>query len=144
MIWFFVGRLVSEKGMVDLLSRPCHLRTHAVCSPSLTIVGAGPEFTALQELAARSEPRTTKSPLAVRNATRRCANSFGSTKILVVPSRYDEPFGVVALEGIACGCVVVGSAGGGLPEAIGPCGLTFPNGDATALAESTRIAPRRT
>jgi len=51
-----------------------------------------------------------------------------------VPSRYQEPFGIVALEGIACGCVVVGSEGGGLREAIGPCGLTFPNGDASALA----------
>ena len=57
-------------------------------------------------------------------------------KILVIPSRYDEPFGVVALEGIACGCVAVGSVGGGLPEAIGPCGLTFPNGDAAALAQA--------
>ncbi|MEO5717988.1 MAG: glycosyltransferase family 4 protein, partial [Chthoniobacterales bacterium] len=57
-------------------------------------------------------------------------------KILAVPSRYDEPFGIVALEGIACGCVVVGSEGGGLPEAIGPCGLTFPNGDVTALAQT--------
>ena len=57
-------------------------------------------------------------------------------KILVIPSRYDEPFGVVALEGIACGCVAVGSAGGGLPEAIGPCGLTFPNGDVDALART--------
>ena len=57
-------------------------------------------------------------------------------KILVVPSRYDEPFGVVALEGIACGCVVVGSCGGGLPEAIGPCGITVPNGDADALAQA--------
>ena len=57
-------------------------------------------------------------------------------KIIVIPSRYDEPFGVVALEGIACGCVAVGSAGGGLPEAIGPCGLTFPNGDIDALART--------
>ncbi len=40
----------------------------------------------------------------------------------------------VALEGIACGCVVVGSEGGGLKEAIGRCGLTFPNGKADALA----------
>jgi Glycosyltransferase len=56
-----------------------------------------------------------------------------STASLVVPSRYDEPFGIVALEGIACGCLVVGSSGGGLKEAIGPCGLTFPNGDAVAL-----------
>jgi glycosyltransferase involved in cell wall biosynthesis len=57
-------------------------------------------------------------------------------KILVIPSRYDEPFGVVALEGIACGCVAVGSSGGGLPEAIGSCGVTFPNGDANALAQA--------
>ncbi len=57
-------------------------------------------------------------------------------KIIVIPSRYNEPFGVVALEAIACGCVAVGSAGGGLPEAIGPCGLTFPNGDVDALAQT--------
>jgi glycosyltransferase involved in cell wall biosynthesis len=30
----------------------------------------------------------------------------------------------------------VGSEGGGLPEAIGPCGPTFPNGDANALADA--------
>ena len=63
------------------------------------------------------------------------ARTFNAHRILVVPSRYKEPFGVVALEGIACGCLVVGSRGGGLPEAIGPCGLTFPNADAGALAD---------
>jgi glycosyltransferase involved in cell wall biosynthesis len=41
----------------------------------------------------------------------------------------------VALEGAACGCIVIGSDQGGLPDAIGPCGFTFPNGNATALAE---------
>jgi glycosyltransferase involved in cell wall biosynthesis len=55
-------------------------------------------------------------------------------RILVVPSRWPEPFGIVAVEAIACGCVVVGSVEGGLPEAIGPCGLTFPNGETEALA----------
>jgi glycosyltransferase involved in cell wall biosynthesis len=55
-------------------------------------------------------------------------------RILVVPSRWAEPFGIVALEGIACGCVVVGSDQGGLVEAIGPCGCTFPNSDCGLLA----------
>lgn len=54
-------------------------------------------------------------------------------QIMVIPSLYDEPFGVVALEGIACGCVVVGSEGGGLKDAIGSCGLTFPNGNVEQL-----------
>jgi glycosyltransferase involved in cell wall biosynthesis len=29
---------------------------------------------------------------------------------------------------------VVASRGGGLPEAVGPCGILFPNGDVEALA----------
>ena len=54
---------------------------------------------------------------------------------MVVPSLWDEPFGIVALEGIACGCVVIGSEGGGLKDAIGSCGVTFPNGDVQALTQ---------
>ena len=54
---------------------------------------------------------------------------------MVVPSRWQEPFGIVALEGIACGCVLVGSEGGGLKDAIGPCGMTFPNGSVDHLTQ---------
>ena len=57
---------------------------------------------------------------------------------MVIPSRWAEPFGVVALEGIACGCVVVGSEAGGLKEAIGPCGITFANGSERALADALK------
>ena len=62
------------------------------------------------------------------------ANVLSAHRVMVVPSMWNEPFGIVALEGMACGCVVIGSEGGGLKDAIGPGGLTFPNGDATALA----------
>jgi glycosyltransferase involved in cell wall biosynthesis len=55
-------------------------------------------------------------------------------KIIMVPSRWQEPFGLVALEGIACGCVVVGADCGGLPDAIGPAGVTFPCGDVQSMA----------
>jgi glycosyltransferase involved in cell wall biosynthesis len=54
-------------------------------------------------------------------------------KIMVVPSRWLEPFGIVAVEGVASGCVVVGTTGGGLPEAIGPCGPLYANGDVVGL-----------
>ena len=53
---------------------------------------------------------------------------------MIVPSRYEEPFGVVALEGLACGCLPIVAERGGLVDAIGPHGLTFPNGDHSALA----------
>jgi glycosyltransferase involved in cell wall biosynthesis len=55
-------------------------------------------------------------------------------QIMVVPSVYEESFGVVALEGAAAGCVLLGSDGGGLPEAIGPTGVTFRRGHAPDLA----------
>ncbi|MFM9161187.1 MAG: glycosyltransferase, partial [Dolichospermum sp.] len=56
-------------------------------------------------------------------------------QIMVVPSLWNEPFGIVALEGIACGCVVVGSEGGGLKDAIGTCGVTFANGNVEQLTK---------
>ena len=41
----------------------------------------------------------------------------------------------MALEGLACGCVVLASDGGGLPDAVGSAGLLFRRGD---LADLTR------
>ena len=127
----FLGRLVSEKG-IDLLLQALALLRSRTLSPRLTIVGSGPELSAMQQMAAQlglGDQVTFAGPK--RGAE--LVNLLQGHKILVIPSRYDEPFGVVALEGIACGCIAVGSSGGGLPEAIGPCGLTFPNGDVEAL-----------
>jgi glycosyltransferase involved in cell wall biosynthesis len=127
----FVGRLVSEKG-IDLL-----LRALTRVDARLTIVGSGPEEHSLRDLATKLglyEQVTFVGPKQANEV----AEILNQHRILVVPSRYDEPFGVVALEGIACGCVVVGSRGGGLPEAIGPCGVTVTNGDVAALANALR------
>ncbi len=125
----FVGRLVTEKG-VDLL---LHALKQLPASTRLTIVGPGPERAAMEELATQLGLRE-QVYFAGPQRGAELGRLLQEHKILVVPSRYDEPFGVVALEGIACGCVVVGSSGGGLAEAIGASGLTFPNGDAALLA----------
>lgn len=130
----FVGRLVSDKGVDVLLDALGILRTRGA-TPRLMIVGDGPEREALQAQAARLElggQVTWEGALAAAAI----APVLNRHKILVVPSRWAEPFGIVAVEGIACGCVVIGSSAGGLPEAIGPCGITFPNGDAHALADA--------
>ncbi len=130
----FLGRLVSEKGIDVLLKALAKLRAHG-SSPKLTIVGAGPELLPMQQMAA-AFGLNNQVIFAGLKREDELVVLLRQHKVLVVPSRYDEPFGVVALEGIACGCVVVGSSGGGLPEAIGPCGITVPNGDAGALAQA--------
>jgi glycogen(starch) synthase len=132
----FVGRLVSDKG-VDLLLRALHQLSATGLPARLTVVGEGPELSRLQALAAElSLGNQLEFVGTVRGHD--LVELLNQHRILVAPSRYNEPFGIVALEGIACGCVVVGSAGGGLPEAIGPCGLTFRNGDVDQLTHALR------
>jgi glycosyltransferase involved in cell wall biosynthesis len=128
----FVGRLVSDKGAALLLEAMALLRREGLPA-RLLLIGSGPEEAALRAQAATLglEPQI---EFAGPRRGAELAGLLNQARILVVPSLWAEPFGIVALEGIACGCVVVGSERGGLPEAIGPCGVTVPNGDAAALA----------
>jgi len=128
----FVGRLVSDKG-VDVLLRAMMLLRSRKCYPSLSIVGDGPERSRLEKIASEGDLTAQVTFLGSKNHDE-LPHILNQHRIMVVPSLWNEPFGIVALEGAACGCVVVGSAGGGLPEAIGPCGVTFPNGDDRELA----------
>lgn len=127
----FVGRLVSDKGVDVLLDALMLIDSR----PRLTIAGDGPERAKLQEQTTRLCLGNQVDFVGAKSSDE-LAVLLHRHEILVVPSRWREPFGIVALEGIASGCVVVGSAEGGLPEAIGPCGKTFPNGDAPALART--------
>jgi glycogen synthase len=123
----FVGRLVSDKG-ADLLLRALALLKGP--KPTLTIVGQGPEEKSLRAVANELQLNGT---FVGSISGAELAELLNHHRIIAIPSHWPEPFGVVALEGIACGCIPVGSEQGGLPEAIGPCGLTFPNGDAQQL-----------
>jgi glycosyltransferase involved in cell wall biosynthesis len=128
----FVGRFVSDKGVDLLLDALADLAT-AGLFPRLTLVGDGPDRAALQAQGERlglSDRLTFTGPLPPAEV----AAYLNRHQILVVPSRWPEPFGIVALEGLACGCLVLGSEGGGLTDAIGPGGVTVPNGDRAALA----------
>lgn len=55
--------------------------------------------------------------------------------IHVVPSRWDEPFALTILEGMACGLATVASRTGGAPEVVGDAGLLFERDDVDGLAE---------
>lgn len=128
----FLGRLVSDKGAMLLIEALARLGEEGR-RPRLLIIGEGPERGRLEAETQRLE-LSKQIQFAGPLREEALVEALNSAGILVVPSLYREPFGIVALEGIACGCAIIASAGGGLPEAVGPCGLTFPNGDAEALA----------
>ena len=128
----FVGRLVSDKG-ADLLLRALKLLQNDNLLPDLTIIGTGPEEKKLRQLTTELGLDRQVTFVGQKSGAA-LAEILNEHCVLVVPSRWAEPFGIVAPEGIACGCVVVGSEKGGLKEAIGPCGVTFENENVPALA----------
>lgn len=129
----FVGRIVSDKGGDLLLDALGKLAARGL-RPNLTIVGTGPEEEPLRRQAA-ALGIADQVDFAGPHRGEALARLMNRHRVLVAPSRWAEPFGIVALEGIGCGCAVIGSADGGLADAIGECGVTFPNGDAAALAQ---------
>lgn len=56
--------------------------------------------------------------------------------VLVVPSRWEEPWSLAVVEGLASGLPVVASDIGGIPEAAGGAALLVPPGDTRALANA--------
>ena len=132
----FVGRLVSDKG-VDLLLHALSLLRREGLEPDLTVVGAGPEAENLSALS-RELALGHQVSFVGQKTAEEVLRLLNEHRIMVISSRWAEPFGVVALEGIACGCAIVGSEAGGLKEAIGPCGITFANGSERSLADALK------
>ena len=63
---------------------------------------------------------------------------FQKAHIHVVPSRWDEPFGLTTVEGMASGLAVVASKTGGTPEIVGDHGWLFERENAADLAQKLR------
>ncbi len=130
----FVGRLVSDKGADDLLKalQLLHQQGHRY---SCSIIGEGTEEKRLKAIVSESEVEkyvTFRGPLRGKDLVA----AVNAHKVLVVPSKWPEPFGVVVLEGLACWCRIVCSSDGGLSEAASGFATQYPNNDVEALAKA--------
>ena len=54
------------------------------------------------------------------NSTAEKQAFLGNAQALIIPSLFDEPFGMVSIEALACGTPVVGLDSGAIPEVISP------------------------
>lgn len=134
----FLGRLVSDKGVILLLQALELLRSEGL-TPHLTIIGDGEERDVLEKYTYDNQltrqvtfKGTMKGIDLVQELNRH--------KVLIAPSIWDEPFGKVALEGLACGCNVVVTNSGGFPEAAGPTGILFEKNNIKDLAQKIKIS----
>jgi len=130
----FAGRLVPEKG-VDVLLNAFAIVARDLPQARLLIAGEGPEQVTLIKLTDKLGLATKVSFLG-HIAKSEMENRFAQAWVQVVPSRWAEPFGIVAVEGMMRGTAVIVSSVGGLTEIIkqGETGFLVPRNDIGALA----------
>lgn len=131
----FIGRVVPEKG-IHLLIESVE-RLHRECYDiELLILGDAPPgrrdyFEEIEKKASESQK------ISILGYIQNPENFIRDCHAVAVPSMWEEAFGRVIVEAMACGRPVIASRVGGMPEVLGPDFqyLLFPVGDAEALAE---------
>jgi glycosyltransferase involved in cell wall biosynthesis len=136
-VW--MGRLVPEKAP--------HLAMDAARIAGMDIDLAGPAFDRdyfAREIQPRLGPR---AQYLGHLDTASLARLVGTAAVTVVTPAWEEPYGLVAAESLACGTPVAAFARGGLTEIVSDTvGRLARPGDVRALAEALRAArtlPRR-
>jgi glycogen(starch) synthase len=130
-----VGRLVYEKGFHLALDALAPL-VHAGEAVRFVVAGSG---TAEAELKAQAHKLglTRHGSFLCWAGDDLLHSLYRVADLCIVPSIY-EPFGLVALEAMASGCLCVVADTGGLREVVpadGTAGLRFASGDADALQQ---------
>jgi glycosyltransferase involved in cell wall biosynthesis len=140
----FAGQWIARKGVGELLEAWNVVRS-ALPGCELYIAGGISLWKTVSDVTGANECAACVREMeqqglvhSVGALTRSAMPGFwNSVDVAVVPSLY-EPFGLVALEALACGVPVVATATGGLKEIVvdGECGLLVPPGDIDALARA--------
>lgn len=132
----FVGRLFKKKG-VDVLLRAMALLVKRLPQAQLDIIGDGPERA---RLAAMIEELGLTDNCRMHGFVRResIADLLHDSWVQVVPSTYEEPFGVVTIEAMMRGSAVIASNSGGPAEVVrdGETGRLVRPGDPADLADA--------
>lgn len=107
-IVLFVGRLVTEKGVGELLQA-----VNGFPNGTLTLIaGIGPLEGEVRETESRKLRYLGPIPQSDLPLY------YSAADVLIVPSIHEEGFGRVILESLACGTPIIGSNRGAIPEAI--------------------------
>lgn len=134
----YVGRLVEEKGIDTLLWALSEMNA----SVRLRLVGDGPAKSRLQVLARELgvDDQIVFMPPMPHESLEAFYHEIDA---LVLPSRttdrWQEQFGRVLIEAMACGTPVIGSDCGAIPEVIGEQGLVFAQNNSGQLAEQIEL-----
>ncbi len=141
----YAGGLVPEKGL-DILLQAC---AALAGDWQLQLVGSGRAEGALRQMTADLQLRERVQFLG-RRTGREMPDFYRGLDVLVLPSRtrrnWQEQFGRVLIEAMACAVPVIVSDSGEGRHVVGDAGVVYPEADWAALAAHLRtlqISPRQ-
>jgi glycosyltransferase involved in cell wall biosynthesis len=131
-----IGRMRSDKGFDLAIRMFARLRDRGVVA-KLVVAGDGPERSALEALV-RSLGLVGHVDFPGWVPPDRVASMINTSTLVVMPSRWPEPFGLVALQAAQMGRPVVACRVGGLPEVVEHerTGLLVTADDEQAMADA--------
>lgn len=135
----YAGRLVADKG-ADLFVDACAAALPHLPGWRAEMIGAdrfGPDSPETPFLRAL-RPRAAAAGVVLHGHRPHGAvlDAMSRAAVVAVPSRWEEPFGLAALEAMACGAALVCSPRGGLPEVAGDAALYADPARPGALADA--------
>jgi glycosyltransferase involved in cell wall biosynthesis len=137
--WLYFGGFDPRKGVELLIEAVARAFPERAGAPALVLAGARhPLADGLAGLADAKGLRT-YWPGYVPDSE--LAALLGGAELFIYPSRY-EGFGIPPLLAMALGTPCVVSDAGALPEVVGDAAVSFPSGDAGALAERLETVAR--
>ncbi len=132
----FVGRLINEKGILDLYSVFKRLRN---CK--LKIVGAGPLESVLNKLI---EQDSLQHLISIDKISyREMPQVFQQSDIFVMPSKttktWEEQYGMALIEAMTSGLPIIAYASGAIPENLGNAGILIKESDKNSLLKQLNL-----
>jgi glycosyltransferase involved in cell wall biosynthesis len=137
----YAGRLDAAKGVPVLMTGwDRYLAANPAPGLSLVIAGSGPLEDEVRAWAA-ARPSVRYAGQLDRDA---CAAAMAAARAVVLPSAWEETFGLAAVEAMALGVAPVAAGHGAFPELItdGVDGVLFRPGDPAALAAAVELADK--
>jgi glycosyltransferase involved in cell wall biosynthesis len=136
----FIGRILPEKGpdllvkaAVELAKKSRHFKLRIIGSSNFN---SKDPLTAYEKgLRTLAEPIRDLVEFRPFVARPLIPDEYRRATIAVIPSNWDEPFGLTLAEALACGLPSVASRRGGLPEVAGDAALYFTPPDYLQLAK---------
>ncbi len=131
-----IGRAVVQKGF-DLALEAFAIVRRQCPQARLVVAGSGEAMPALRQLAAALGVQDSVDFLGWVDSTA-IPDLINTATLVLAPSRWEEPFGLVALEAAQLGRPVIATDVGGLGEVVahGETGLLAPRENPKALAEA--------